>query len=136
MDSAILSKEHRAKLLKTARNVLPNAYAPFSGFRVGAAVLTEAGKFYKGVNVENSSYGLTMCAERSAIFSAVAAEGAKVKIKALAVVCALGTECSPCGACRQVIAELGPEARVLTEGPAGLSDMSILELLPKAFRLS
>jgi cytidine deaminase len=114
------------------------AYAPFSHFQVGAAVLTHHGSIYGGCNVENSSYGLTICAERSAVFAAVGAEGPGMKIRAVAV-CAIhdGQEqpAFPCGACRQVIFEFGPQALVLFQGPSGPQQVSIGDLLPGGFRL-
>src|SRR5579862_6343991 len=103
--------EHKEELLNLARAAQANAYAPYSKFRVGAAVLLENGDVFTGCNVENASYGLTNCAERSAIFAAVSKlGGGNVKIRAVAVVNDHDVPCSPCGACRQVIAEFGPEA--------------------------
>ena len=104
----------RERLLRAARKAAKNAYAPFSKFRVGAAILTTKGEVFVGCNVENSSYGMTNCAERTAIFSAVAKSGPGLEIQAVAVVNDLGTPCSPCGACRQVMIELGsPKLEVL-----------------------
>ena len=101
-----LSPQKRKDLIQAAENALKNAYEPYSKFKVGAAVLTEKNNIYTGCNVENASYGLTICAERNAIFSAVAHEGPAMRIKAMAIstlpAVALG---SSCGACRQVIAE-------------------------------
>jgi len=82
---------------------MQHAYAPYSQFRVGAALLTSDGKIVTGCNVENASYGMTNCAERTAIFSAIAHSGPKLNIRAIAVVNDQGMPCSPCGACRQVI---------------------------------
>ena len=118
--------------------MLDKAYAPFSQFHVGAAVLTQRGNVYGGCNVENSSYGLTTCAERSAICAAVAAEGPRMKIHAIAV-CAVhegrDQAASPCGGCRQVIFEFGAQALVLFQGPSGPQQLSIADLLPGGFRL-
>jgi cytidine deaminase len=114
---------------------MKNAYAPFSNFRVGAAILTAKGKIFAGCNVENSSYGMTNCAERTAIFSAVAESGPKLEVIAVAVANAQGVPCSPCGACRQVIYEFGPEAVVFYRGKDGLRESHITELLPEGFRL-
>jgi cytidine deaminase len=125
----------KSMLRARAREALTNAYAPYSKFRVGAAVLTEQGNVHVGTNVENSSYGLTICAERSAIFAAVAAEGEAMRVAALAVACEQPGNCSPCGACRQVMFEFGPNAIVLFEGPRGPTEMTATELLPKGFRL-
>jgi cytidine deaminase len=102
---------------------------------VGAAVLTEAGAVFTGCNVENASYGLTNCAERTAIFAAVAAEGAGMRIRALAVWSRPERPCSPCGACRQVILEFGPDATVVFPGPRGARAMRAADLLPAGFVL-
>lgn len=109
------------ELLSRARSASAAAYAPYSHFRVGAAVLFEDGSVYTGVNVENRSYGLTICAERSAVFQAVG-EGHRV-IKAVAVSCPDAEyPVSPCGACRQVLSEFaGPSAPVYFEDGTGSS---------------
>ncbi len=125
----------RERLLRSARKVMKNAYAPFSNFRVGAAILTSKGKVIVGCNVENSSYGMTNCAERTAIFSAIAQFGPAVEISAVAVTNDHGVPCSPCGACRQVIYEFGPRAVVFYEGKKGPKQSLITELLPEGFRL-
>jgi len=125
----------RERLLRSARRAMKNAYAPFSKFRVGAAILTSRGQIFAGCNVENSSYGMTNCAERTAIFSAVAKDGPDLEIHAVAVVNDHGVACSPCGACRQVIYEFGPRAIVFYEGKNGPKQSLITELLPEGFRL-
>jgi cytidine deaminase len=125
----------RKRLLRAARKVARNAYAPFSKFRVGAAILTTKGEVFVGCNVENSSYGMTNCAERTAIFSAVAKSGPELEIQAVAVVNDQGTACSPCGACRQVIYEFGPRAIIFYEGEKGPKQSLITDLLPEGFRL-
>lgn len=125
----------RERLLKVAEKAMKNAYAPFSNFRVGAAILTSKDDIFVGCNVENSSYGMTNCAERTAIFSAVAAKGPKLEIVAVAVTNAQGVACSPCGACRQVIYEFGPDAVVFYQGKHGPKQSHITELLPEGFRL-
>ncbi len=103
---------------------------------MGAAVLTEKGEVFTGCNVENASYGLTMCAERTAIFSAVAHSGApNVRIRAIAVTTPEDVVCSPCGACRQVIWEFGPNAVVLFRGQEGWKETPIRDLLPEGFLL-
>jgi cytidine deaminase len=105
---------------------------------VGAAILTESGDIFTGCNVENSSYGLTNCAERTAIFTAVAAGAlsAEHALLAVAVVHRQGAACSPCGACRQVIFEFGPEAAVLYRAQSGeIAQTTARELLPDGFRL-
>jgi len=131
----MLSEKERIELWRTAREALVKAYAPYSNIRVGAALLTRRGNLYTGVNVENASFGLTVCAERVAVFQAVAAEGPEMRIKALAVVSDAGKPFPPCGACRQVILEIGPEALVLFEGDDGPAQMLAAELLPGAFHL-
>jgi cytidine deaminase len=125
----------RKRLLKTARAVMKNAHAPYSHFRVGSALLTTKGKIFSGCNVENASYGMTNCAERTAIFSAVAALGPKIEIAAIAVTNDHRVPCSPCGACRQVIYEFGPDAMVFFQGAEGEKQAHITELLPEGFRL-
>jgi cytidine deaminase len=124
-----------AKLLQSAKKVMKNAYAPYSKFRVGAAILLRNGKIFVGCNVENASYGMTNCAERTAIFSAVAQAGQKIEIRAVAVVNDHGVPCSPCGACRQVIYEFGPDATIFFQGADGPKQAHITELLPEGFRL-
>lgn len=125
----------RERLLRAARKVMKNAYAPFSNFRVGAAILTSKGQVFVGCNVENSSYGMTNCAERTAIFSAIAKGGPKLEIQAVAVTNDHGVPCSPCGACRQVIYEFGPRAVIFYQGENGLKQTLITDLLPEGFRL-
>jgi len=129
------SQRHRERLLRAARKAMKNAYAPFSKFRVGAALLTSRGEVFAGCNVENSSYGMTNCAERTAIFAAVAKSGPKLKIRAVAVVNDQDVPCSPCGACRQVIYEFGPEATIFFKSSKGWTEAPIAELLPEGFRL-
>lgn len=134
MNSPQLTPAETTKLLKTAQSMLPQAYAIYSQFRVGAAVLTEQGNIFTGCNVENVSYGLTVCAERNAIAAAVAAEGGeKMKIRAIAVANAQNVPCSPCGACRQVIWEFGRNAVVIFQGDNGQQTVSIEQLLPSGF---
>ncbi len=125
----------RERLLRSARKVMKNAYAPFSKFRVGAAILTSKGRVFAGCNVENSSYGMTNCAERTAIFSAITKDGPELEIRAVAVVNDHGVPCSPCGACRQVIYEFGPRAIIFYQGENGPKQSLITDLLPEGFRL-
>ena len=137
MTPARITAAERQSLLAAARKALKRAYAPHSNFQVGAAVLTEQGEIFSGCNVENASYGLTICAERSAIFTAVQqTKGAKLAIRAIAVVNGNELPCSPCGACRQVIFEFGEKATVIFKGENGYQDMLITDLLPESFRLS
>ena len=135
MRKKTLAGDVRARLLQSARKVMKNAHAPYSNFRVGAAVLLSNGKIFSGCNVENASYGMTNCAERTAIFSAVAQYGPKIEIRAVSVVNDHGVPCSPCGACRQVIYEFGPDATIFFEGKNGPKQAHITELLPEGFRL-
>jgi cytidine deaminase len=139
MQTTKVSAAMRERLLRAARKVMKNAYAPFSNFRVGAAILTSKGQVFVGCNVENSSYGMTNCAERTAIFSAVAKVGPELEIRAVAVAAFTnndhGVPCSPCGACRQVIYEFGPRAVVFYEGKKGPKQSLITDLLPEGFRL-
>ena len=130
-----LSGNLRARLLRSAKKGMKNAHAPYSKFRVGAAILLSNGKVFYGCNVENASYGMTNCAERTAIFSAVAELGPKIEIRAVSVVNDQGVPCSPCGACRQVIYEFGPDATIFFPGTDGPRQAHITELLPEGFRL-
>jgi len=125
----------RDRLFAAARRAMKNAHAPYSKFKVGAALLTTKGRVFTGCNVENASYGMTNCAERTAIFSAVAQLGPKMEIRAIAVTNNQNAPCSPCGACRQVIYEFGPKAVIFFQAANGLKEMPITELLPEGFRL-
>jgi cytidine deaminase len=125
----------QTKLLRSAEKVMKNAYAPYSRFRVGAAILLSNGKIFSGCNVENASYGMTNCAERTAIFSAVAQLGPKIDIRAVVVTNDQGVPCSPCGACRQVIYEFGRDATIFFQGTTGPKQAHISELLPEGFRI-
>jgi cytidine deaminase len=130
-----VSARDDAALLAAARAVRANAHAPYSRFAVGAAVRDERGRIHAGCNVENASYGLTICAERNAVAAAVAA-GARA-VRAVAVVTPTRPPGSPCGACRQVLAELGDApTRVLLASPTGPAEATSLgKLLPRAFKL-
>ena len=124
------------RLIAAARGVRTRAHAPYSRFQVGAAVLDEKGRIFVGCNVENASYGLTICAERNAVAGAVAA-GAR-RIHAVAVITESVPPGTPCGACRQVLAEFGDEATlVLLASPAGAaSHRSLGALLPESFKFA
>jgi len=135
MHNSKVSARTRRKLEQAAAKVMENAHAPYSKFRVGAAVLLTNGKIFSGCNVENASYGMTNCAERTAIFSAVAELGPKIEIEAVALTNDHGVACSPCGACRQVIYEFGPDATIFFLGKKGPKQAHITELLPEGFRL-
>lgn len=131
----MISAALKSRLLEAAGEVMKKAYAPYSRFRVGAALLTETGAVFSGANVENASYGLTLCAERAAVAAAVAAEGPGLKIKALAVVSNSPGAFPPCGACRQVLREFGEDVTVIFYGPEGLVQRRLGELLPVGFSL-
>jgi cytidine deaminase len=122
------------KLKAAARTASTRAYAPYSKFRVGAAILTASGGIYSGCNVENASYGLTNCAERTAIFNAVAAGGKRLRLQCVVVYTPTDMPTAPCGACRQVINEFGPDALVLSicRGKGHIASRTH-ELLPDAF---
>src|SRR5438270_12463961 len=129
-----LTSIQQDELIAAAQRAYEHAYAPYSNFRVGAAVLLDGGEVFTGCNVENASYGLTNCAERTAVFSAVSALGGKrVRIRAVAVVNDREVACSPCGACRQVMSEFGPDAEIFYLGPNGMQRSSMRELLPNCF---
>ena len=130
-----VSAKQNQRLLQAARKAMKHAHAPYSQFKVGAAMLTSKGEVFTGCNVENASYGLSNCAERTAIFSAVAKSGPGLNIRAIAVVNDQGVPCSPCGACRQVIYEFGPDATVFFQTSKGWKESHITELLPEGFRL-
>ena len=122
------------KLINEALKAREKAYAPYSKFKVGAALETLSGKIYTGCNVENASYGLSNCAERTAIFKAVS-EGHK-KFKRIAIVTGSTELASPCGACRQVPSEFAPEIEIVLANTKGKVMMTILpELFPMIFKL-
>lgn len=119
------------KLMDCAIKARENAYSPYSHFAVGAALLCEDGTLYEGCNIENTSYGLTNCAERTAIFKAVS-EG-HIKFKALAVVADTEGPCAPCGACRQVMAEFKIPLIIMGNLMGNIKIVTIEELLPFSF---
>lgn len=126
---------HRVALLAAARAAMVHAYAPYSRYRVGAAVLDEAGRIWRGANVENASYGLTLCAERAAVCAAVA--GGARRVYAVAVAVEAGPPPYPCGACRQVLAEFAPAATpVWIAAGRRVRCVELGRLLPCAFSLS
>ena len=135
MPKKAVSAAQRKKLEQAAAKVMKNAHAPYSNFHVGSAILLTNGQVFSGCNVENASYGMTNCAERTAIFSAVAQLGPKIEIRAVVVTNDQGAPCSPCGACRQVIYEFGPDAMIFFQGANGPKQAHITELLPEGFRL-
>jgi cytidine deaminase len=123
-----------AEMAAAAREAAGKAYCPYSRFSVGAAVLTDTGTIVSGCNVENASYGLTICAERNAIFQAVVREPGPPVIHAVVVYTPTDRPTAPCGACRQVINEFGPQAIVVSicDGEERIST-SLDRLLPDAF---
>ncbi len=137
MTELVLTETHTTELIAAAREAQASAYAPYSNFTVGAAVLLSDGTVYKGCNIENASFGLTVCAERVAIFQAVAA--GRMDIAAIAVSTSAPKLCKPCGACRQVIAEfsrVGSPIVVISTTQSGLSvTETITDLLPDNFTL-
>lgn len=126
-----LSTESTATLIQAGQDAQKKAYAPYSKYYVGSAVLTKSGKIYTGCNVENASYGLTICAERTAVFKAVS-DGDK-EIEAIAVITRDGGAC--CGACRQVLNEFNPEMIVICADEQGQihHTFTLSQLLPQAF---
>ena len=122
------------QLIKLAQEAAKKAYAPYSNFKVGAALLCKSGNVYTGCNVENSSYGASNCAERTAAFKAVS-EGEREFVK-IAIVSEKGGLTFPCGICRQVLSEFMPNGRiVLYSDEQGIKEFALNELLPYAFKL-
>jgi cytidine deaminase len=127
-----INQQISTQLLQLAKQVSDNAYAPYSKFKVGAALITEDGTYFTGCNVENASYGLTLCAERNAIAEMVA-HGHR-KFDAIAISAHEASECYPCGACRQWLYEFGKDARVIVEtDDDSYKEIAVTDLLPHAF---
>lgn len=126
-----IATETLQEMVNKAIDARNNAYCPYSEYSVGAAILTESGKIFAGCNVENASYSGTICAERSALFSAVSAGSRDIK----AVVIVLNAEASPCGFCRQALYEFNPEAYIYAATPEGTiyNSWRLDELLPHGF---
>ena len=121
-------------LLDAARDAARNSYSPYSGFKVGAALRLSDGTVVTGTNVENVSYGLTICAERAALVRAVAEHGPGIHITAIALANLNGAPSPPCGACRQALAEFAwPEAHVIFPGATGAQRTTFAQRLPCAF---
>jgi cytidine deaminase len=125
-----MTKSH---LIEKAKKASRKAYAPYSNYKVGAALLTKSGKVYTGCNIENSSYGLTNCAERTAVFKAVS-EG-EMEFEEMVIYADSPNLPTPCGACRQVLSEFGPELKITIISNKEQMETSISELLPLGFKL-
>ena len=119
------------RLVQAATEAQANAYAPYSGYKVGAALQAEDGRIFIGVNVENASYGLTNCAERVALGAAVTS-GAR-RFNRLVVVSDASPPSAPCGACRQVLAEMGTDMVIEAVGPSGSRSWKLTDLIPDPF---
>jgi cytidine deaminase len=134
VDFAMLDETVQQQLLDQARRARERAYAPYSNFTVGAAILSATGEIFSGCNIENASLGATLCAERVAILAAVAAGCRDLTV--LAVIADTPDPVAPCGLCRQVLAEFNPDCRVLMANTAGRRRWANLkELLPQPFRI-
>ncbi|MDR1731361.1 MAG: cytidine deaminase [Synergistaceae bacterium] len=122
------------ELLEKARTAAENAYAPYSGFRVGAALMTSDGSVFSGCNVENASYGMSICAERNAVGAMIVA-GHLDPVVIAVTGGENGEPCPPCGACRQVLLEFNPDLRVVLESPEKILILRVDLLLPLTFSL-
>lgn len=138
MSTARMSEDDRARLCAAAQAARARAYAPYSGFRVGAALLADDGRIFGGCNVENASYGLTVCAERNAVAAALMADVRRWCVLAVAA----DKPVTPCGACRQVLAEFATELDIVVLGSSGKDRggaasfaTTLHDLLPYAFTL-
>lgn len=120
-------------LLEHARRSAEKAYAPYSGFRVGAAVVTEGGSLHTGCNVENASYGLAVCAERNAVAAMALSNPEDREIKTVAISSPDAAPCFPCGACRQVLREFGCKEVLVQDSAGGVRSHTLEELLPNSF---
>ena len=130
--SPAMTKGRLGPLVDSAKEAMSHAYSPYSGVKIGAAVLASDGRIFSGANVENSSFGLSCCAERTAIFSAVS--GGARKLVAIAVVGSSEEFTRPCGACRQVMVEFNPKMKVLRRGADGFEEETTAQsLLPRHF---
>lgn len=127
----MLESEVAEQLAAAARRARGRAYAPYSNFSVGAAVMCADGRVFEGCNIENASYSLTVCAERAAMFAAVSA-GCR-QIDAIAIAGPGEEPLPPCGACRQVMLELAPDAEIIMAGEHGHRTRTVRDLLPEAF---
>ena len=122
-----------AEAIEAARLASQNAYAPYSKFRVGATIVTGEGALYRGCNVENASYGLSLCAERNAAANMILHEPNDYQIKLVAVVSPGAAPCFPCGACRQVLREFGCEEVIVEDQDGNIRTYPFEEILPNSF---
>lgn len=128
------ANDAKDKLIHLAKKAQENSYSPYSKFAVGAALLTEEGDIFTGCNIENISYGLSNCGERTAIFKMIADKGPKTKIKAIAVSTKADIPCAPCGACRQVILEFSTaDTLIFYKDEKGYTTKTMDQLLPGGF---
>ena len=127
----MLTNEQKRKIIKSALQTRQRAYAPYSGYAVGAALLTKTGEIYTGVNVENAAYPTSICAERVAVFKAVSEDEREYE----AMVVASSNGGTPCGACRQVLSEFGFDTKILIVDGEGtlIQETTVGDLLPGAF---
>lgn len=129
----LLNEARKQELIELAKAAAEKAYAPYSKFRVGAALLTNSGKIYSGCNVENASYSMTICAERNAVFQAVA-DGHK-DIAAVFIYVDSDLSFPPCGACRQVLAEFAQDMPIFIANRKEVTETTLSALLPERFSL-
>jgi cytidine deaminase len=122
-----------AELRAVAEAGRDHAFAPSSGLHVGAALRTAAGNVYRGCNVETAQYTLGLCAERTAIVSAIAAEGESMRVRDVVIITDFGAQATPCGACRQMLYEFGPDCVITMIGKEGVTSLTIGDLLPRPF---
>jgi cytidine deaminase len=130
----VLNETRKQGLVNMAKEAALEAYAPYSKFKVGAALLTKSGKIYRGCNVENASYSLTICAERNAVFQAIA--DGNSEFAALAVFVDSDRAFPPCGACRQVLAEFAPDLLIIIANRKKVMETNLADLLPDRFTLT
>jgi len=121
------TERQQAEMIVSAKRVKKNAYAGYSNFRVGAALLTDSGEIFEGCNIENASYGLTICAERNAVFQAVS-QG-HLHFRSIAIASDDADFITPCGACRQVLAEFSPRMEIILTNHAGKKKITSLDAL-------
>ncbi len=130
----MITQELQEKLISLSKQALEKSYSPYSKFAVAAAVLTEKGDIFTGCNIENISYGLSICGERAAIFKMISEKGPQEKIKAIAITTKPDIPCTPCGACRQVIQEFSlPDTLVIFKSDQDFVAMTTGQILPGAF---